>query len=107
MKTTAAHPTKIEPFSSSEILLAWQSGEEFVVPYVEVRYLCPCAGCVDEHTGERTIQRNSISAAIKPTDVQVVGRYAVQINWSDGHATGIYHFDRLQEICAAQGRRLR
>jgi DUF971 family protein len=28
-----------------------------------------------------------------------VGHYAIQIEFSDGHATGIYSFDYLREIC--------
>jgi DUF971 family protein len=28
-----------------------------------------------------------------------VGNYAIQINFSDGHATGIYSFGCLRELC--------
>jgi DUF971 family protein len=28
-----------------------------------------------------------------------MGNYAVQITFSDGHATGIYSFEHLREIC--------
>ncbi|MEI6396113.1 MAG: gamma-butyrobetaine hydroxylase-like domain-containing protein [Verrucomicrobiota bacterium] len=31
--------------------------------------------------------------------VEAVGSYAIQINWSDGHNSGIYSFDHLREIC--------
>ena len=39
-----------------------------------------------------------------PTDTQainleLVGRYAIQFTWSDGHSTGIYSFETLREIC--------
>ena len=30
--------------------------------------------------------------------VQTVGRYAIQIEWSDGHGSGIYPFARLREM---------
>ena len=99
-------PTKIEPYSPTELFISWNTGENYSIPYVEVRYYCPCAGCVDEHTGERTIEKSSISPEIRPTDVQLIGRYAVQFLWSDGHNTGMYHFDRLLELCQKQGRKI-
>lgn len=96
-------PTQIEAHSPTEMLIAWNSGERFVVPYAEIRFQCPCAGCVDEHTGQRTIRREQVRTDIKPTGVQVVGRYAIQISWNDGHGSGLYHFEKLHEICRKTG----
>ncbi len=97
-------PTRIDQASPTEMLLTWSSGESFAIPFAELRYLCPCAGCVSEHTGERMITRESVDPAVKPKGVHLVGRYAVQIDWSDGHATGMYSFERLYEISTKQGR---
>ena len=33
-----------------------------------------------------------------PQRIESVGRYALQIDWSDGHSTGIYPFARLREL---------
>ncbi|MDR3606338.1 MAG: DUF971 domain-containing protein [Oligoflexia bacterium] len=98
-------PTRIEPFSPTEISIAWNDGAEFTVPYREVRFYCPCASCVDEHTGQRVIKKETIPLDIRPKDVRTVGRYAVQITWSDRHATGIYHYETLRKICEQAGRR--
>jgi DUF971 family protein len=100
-----ATPTKVEPLNATEILIAWNDGAEFSAPYFEVRYFCPCAGCVDEHTGKRTIKKESIRPEVKPVSVQPVGRYAIQFTWSDGHATGIYHFETLRKICETAGKK--
>jgi len=35
--------------------------------------------------------------------VQIIGRYAVQVSFSDGHGTGMYHFDRLYDLCRQAG----
>lgn len=102
----ALTPTRLDKFSPTEMLINWSNDERYAVPFVDLRFLCPCAGCVDEHTGERTILRSSIGPDIRPTGVQLVGRYGVQISWSDGHATGMFHFDRLHEICLGFGRKL-
>lgn len=99
-------PTRIEPLSSSEMLLAWNTGESFAVPYFELRFQCPCASCVDEHTGRRTLKRESVQAAVRVTGAQLVGRYAVQLSFSDGHGTGLFHFDKLLELCQAQGKKI-
>jgi DUF971 family protein len=99
-------PLKVEPFSESEISITWDDGVRFKAPYLEMRFFCPCAGCVDEHTGRRTIQRESVKTDVKPTHVAPVGRYAIQITWSDGHSTGIYHFETLRKICETAGSRI-
>lgn len=101
-----AQLTKIEKYSDSEVFLSWNTGPSYAVPYRELRFLCPCAVCVDERTGERVIKKEHVAESVRPTGVQPVGRYAVQINWSDGHSTGIYHFEKLLEICERQGKAL-
>jgi DUF971 family protein len=99
-------PIKIEPLSPTEMLIEWNTHEKYALPYVEIRFYCPCAGCVDEHTGQRTIEKSSISPEIRPTQVQLVGRYAIQMTWSDNHNTGMYHYDRLIELCQKQGKKI-
>ena len=99
-------PTRIDKHGPGELLVAWNTGESFTVPYLDIRFQCPCAVCVDEHTGQRVLKRESIPADIRPTAVQLVGRYAVQILWSDGHSTGMYHYDRLHDLCRLHGKPL-
>jgi DUF971 family protein len=36
---------------------------------------------------------------LKPERAALVGRYAVQIFWTDSHSAGIYSFDYLREAC--------
>ena len=36
---------------------------------------------------------------LKMLNVEPVGNYAIRIEWSDGHNTGIYSFDHLRKIC--------
>jgi DUF971 family protein len=76
----------------------WPGGAEVTIPFVRLRDACPCAECVDEHTGEKLLQLASIAPDIRPEQVLPVGNYAVQIHWSDGHSTGIYSWRTLREI---------
>ena len=96
-------PTRIEKQSLTEMLFEWSSGERYSLGFVEIRFRCPCAACVDEHTGQRVIKREAVSPEIRPTSVQVVGRYAIQITWSDGHSTGMFHYDTLFKLCEKYG----
>ncbi|MDX6289392.1 MAG: Gamma-butyrobetaine hydroxylase-like, N-terminal, partial [Blastocatellia bacterium] len=33
------------------------------------------------------------------SDLNIVGRYALNFRWSDGHETGIYSFQYLRDLC--------
>ena len=63
-----------------------------------LRVLCPCAGCVDEMTGQRTLKPETVERGVYPTAIHYVGQYALQFVWSDGHSTGLYTFEYLREI---------
>lgn len=89
---------KIGPAGQSEILIEWNDGKLGIYPARDLRLACPCAGCVHELTGERTVKSENIPADIRAVSINAVGRYALQINWSDGHATGLYGFDYLRGI---------
>lgn len=106
MTSQSASPKEIAQHSPTEMLIVWSTDERYAVPFFDLRFLCPCAGCVDENTGKRTLKRENIKADIKPRDAQLVGRYAVQINWNDGHSTGMYHYENLYKICEKSGLRL-
>ncbi|HIC33310.1 MAG TPA: DUF971 domain-containing protein, partial [Gammaproteobacteria bacterium] len=67
-----------------------------------LRLLCPCAGCVDEMSGVRTLVSESVDKGIYPTAIHYVGQYALQFIWSDGHSTGLYTFEYLREIWDAE-----
>lgn len=94
-------PTKIAPSTTkpNTLAIAWADGSTGEVPYSILRLSCPCASCVDEHTGERTIRPEDVDPNVRTTGAQVVGNYAIQFRFSDGHATGIFSFDTLAKAC--------
>jgi DUF971 family protein len=91
-------PAKIQKASETEMSISWNSGETTTVPFRTLRFECQCAECVDEWTRVRRVKLESIRSDIKPQRVETVGRYAIQIAWSDGHSAGIYPFEALYEI---------
>ena len=90
--------TKMMPSENNQLQFTFDTGEQFQISYLDLRFECPCATCVDEITGKRTLKRESLRQDVKPKSVEPVGRYGVRILWSDGHSTGMYHFDRIYEI---------
>jgi DUF971 family protein len=36
---------------------------------------------------------------VRARSIRVVGQYAIQIDWSDGHSTGLYNFRDLRAGC--------
>lgn len=86
--------------------IRWQDGHESVYPARELRLACPCAGCVDEVTGKLRLIASSVPQNVHPLKIDLVGRYAISIQWSDGHNTGIYAFDRLRVLCPCESCRL-
>lgn len=96
-------PAEIGPSEdASRLRVEWKDGvvSEYVPRYL--RLLCPCAGCVDEMTGVRTLSPDMIDESVYPTAIHYVGRYAIQCVWSDGHSTGIYTFEYLRGIWDAE-----
>ena len=103
MSEPRVDPLRIEPTEDRERLqIEWKDGvvSEYVPRYL--RLLCPCAGCVDEMSGVRTLIPEAIDANIYPTAIHYIGQYALQFVWSDGHSTGLYTFEYLREIWDAE-----
>ncbi len=92
---------KIAP-QDSKIFMRFEDGVECQMLPIDLRFECPCASCVDEITGKRTLKKGSIKPDIKVMKIEPVGRYGIHIDWSDGHRTGMYHFDRLYEMAKRQ-----
>ncbi len=67
-------------------------------PFKFLRGQCPCAECVDENTGIRTLDLESISEQIRPMHLAFSGNYALKIHWNDGHQTGLYTWDHLHRL---------
>jgi DUF971 family protein len=80
--------------------LTWSDGHTADYDYDFLRGWCPCAGC-QGHSGLK-IRYLPPASPVVPTAIQPVGNYAISIAWSDGHATGIYRFDFLREICPCE-----
>lgn len=89
------------------LTIHWSDGHESVYPLEYVRSECPCASCRAEREESRANPFHVLKAAPNPrmaeiADVEPVGRYGMRLTWGDGHATGIYTFEHLREICPCE-----
>lgn len=95
----AIEPREIKQEGDAGLRITW--ADDCVCQYsaAGLRRACPCAQCVNEWTGQRVLKPEAISEELAILDLSIVGRYALNFRWSDGHETGIYSFRYLRELC--------
>jgi len=89
-----------------ELAIKWDDGAESFIKLETLRRYCPCAGC----KGERDIMGNLYKGPEKPLSPEsfrllrlaMIGGYAVQPFWGDGHSTGLFSFDYLRQAAEAK-----
>jgi DUF971 family protein len=94
-------PTAIAQRGPRELAIRWADGRESVIDVRALRLVCACAHCIDEWTGEARLDPGAVPEDVRPVRIQPVGRYAIQVEWSDGHDSGIYPFERLRTLFRA------
>jgi len=103
MKNERITPSHIGPTDDGKALeIRWGDGHVSVYEPRHLRLNCPCAGCVDEMTGRRTLTPGMVPEGVYPTAIHYVGRYALQFVWSDGHDTGYFTFQTLRDLCPCE-----
>ena len=93
-------PTNVQQIGS-ELAIQWNDGTESYFDLQFLRRACPCAACGGEPDALRHIIRPSVSYSDNSFELagfQAVGGYALQLQWRDGHNTGIYSFQYLRRI---------
>lgn len=95
--TTTHRPKVITRSDPTEVVIEWDDGLSSRFTAAELRGFCPCARCVNEVTGVRMHDPQSVPTELTHTDVRLVGHYALALRFSDGHDTGIYPFRFLRE----------
>ena len=83
-----------------QLHVAWRDGHQSVYSAIFLRKNCPCATCREER-GKQSTELLHILKEVPPDDLQLVdaklvGNYAIQLIWSDGHNTGIFDFKNLR-----------
>lgn len=91
-------PVQIIEESDSEVSIKWSDDLETRYDAFQLRRSCPCAGCINEWTGEKMLDDSNIPKDIAFRHITIVGRYALNFNFTDGHDTGIFSFNFLRKL---------
>ena len=100
---------KIHVKNGTGVDITWTDGHASHYEFAYLRDECPCATCNDAR--EKKAALGDVASPLKSPALPmfkpkpraqaatVVGNYAVQISFTDGHSTGIYSYDHLRNIC--------
>ncbi|HUJ30611.1 MAG TPA: DUF971 domain-containing protein [Candidatus Acidoferrum sp.] len=94
---------KVHVSTGEGVEITWSDGHTSRYDFPYLRDHCPCALCNDERMKKDKLSSSPALPMFKPRvkakSATAVGNYAVQIEFTDGHATGIFSFEHLREIC--------
>ncbi|MEW5893115.1 MAG: DUF971 domain-containing protein [Pseudomonadota bacterium] len=90
-------PTEIKLHKQSRILeLTFNDGSHFELPCEYLRVFSPSAEVRGHGPGQEVLQVGKKYVEIK--NIEPVGQYAVVLEFSDGHNSGIYSWDYLYDL---------
>jgi ATP-binding protein involved in chromosome partitioning len=92
-------PDEIVGLLRSTITLKWPDGHETRYRARDLRLACRCAHCIEETSGRPLLDPASVPENVRARSIQLIGQYAIAIEWSDGHTSGIYNFRDLRGNC--------
>ena len=85
----------------SEVAIRWDDGRESYITFAALRAASPSA----EVRGERDIFGQQYGgeapknfSGVEVTNWEKVGNYAIRFDFSDGHRTGLYHYQLLRDL---------
>lgn len=89
-----------------ELAIRWNDGAESFFPLEALRRACPCATCAGEpdvlgRVAQPAAPDETTPAGGRLRSWEMIGGYAWQPTWEDGHATGLYSFGYLRQLSAA------
>lgn len=95
-------PVQIVEESDREISIKWSDDAQTSYDAAQLRRACPCASCVNEWTGEKILKDENVAPDLSFSHTSIVGRYALNFHFSDGHDTGIFTFAFLRKLSENQ-----
>ena len=92
-------PVEIVALNRTDFTIAWEDGHSSTWKARDLRCRCRCALCIEEMTGARLLDPAAVPDDLVARGIEVIGNYAMNVTWSDGHAHGIYNFVDLRADC--------
>jgi ATP-binding protein involved in chromosome partitioning len=95
-------PLEIVGLLRSTVAITWEDEHVTTYPARELRLRCRCAQCIEEMTGKPLLDPSTVPEGVRARAIRLVGQYAINIDWSDGHNAGIYNFRELRANCPCE-----
>ena len=110
-----ATPVRLNLKKDEKLEIEWRDGRRSTYRIEYLRSMCPCAVCKGVRAGHGghppaigtveppkktslTILPGNYATPLSAVKAELVGNYALRIDWSDDHGSGIYSFEYLREI---------
>ena len=95
-------PEAIDLKKDQGLAIRWNDGSSSYYPMDYLRRMSPSADMkqlrTDMASNPLTVLPSAGGSAVRATDAELVGNYAIRILFSDGHKTGLYSWSYLREI---------
>ena len=95
-------PKQVKIFKKDNLRITWENSTETILSLKYMRDECPCAGCKGETILLKTYRPPGLTVVTpemyQVKNIEVVGDYAIQVTWKDGHNTGIYSWDYIKQL---------
>ena len=98
----AIKPTNIHADRPArQLTIDWADGHASAYDLTAYRWLCPCAFCRGEAGKPGWLDTTPTLGGdqLELSDLTLVGQYALQPHWADGHNSGFYSFEHLRRNC--------
>ena len=95
-------PREIRRLDRRTLRVLWEDGHQSEYENLYLRENCPCAFCKQRRKKGELLASGAETAATFPKTVGLVGHYAISIQWSDGHDSGIYSYQVLRGLCPCE-----
>jgi len=98
-------PIRLNLKKDEKLEIDWEDGLKSVFSMTLLRTMCPCAQCKTVREGEAGAKKSLLrmlpgnwATQISATGAELIGNYAIRIDWSDDHGSGIYSFQYLRSL---------
>jgi DUF971 family protein len=99
---------KVNVSTGQGVDIVWSDGHASHFDFAYLREKCPCATCNEAREKKPSTPAPLVGLGpslpmykpkVAARAAKAVGQYAIQMDFNDGHSTGIYSFDLLRTLC--------
>lgn len=99
--STPPIPTTLVVHQQSKLLeLGYSNGKTYKLPFEMLRVMSPSAEVRGHGPGQETLQTGKREVGI--VSLEPVGHYAIRPTFTDGHDSGLYTWEYLNDLCLNQ-----